>query len=254
MLKTLRTPMLTAVSVIALSNLDVTAKAAGQLPLSETFEQYKSAVAIVCNRNRECYFPLEKTVKIRFFITEDGTVRDPRVVVSSGLLSHDLSCIDAVLSASPLPKPPAQRKPLLPPEVPTGVDVDALAAGPMEVDFAPDAAANYRLKEWKDPSHIAIPIIPMKIAEKFPDTFDKQTLMKPDNFFEPDPPGTATFTPEQLEAIRFPWTELYRSSSKITRAKVLSRLDIIQQYFSPVSYETKWKNRWEPQTPIGSKL
>ncbi len=247
--------MLTVISLVALSIPSVASETVSQLPLSETFEQYKGTVATVCKHNRECYFPLEKTVRIRFFITEDGTVRDPRVVLSSGLLSHDLSCIDAVLSASPLPKPPAQRKPLLPPEVPAGIDVAALAAGPMEIEFAPDAAANYRLKEWKDPNHIAIPIIPMKIAEKFPDTFDQQTLMKPNNFFEPDPPGTATFTAEQLEAIRFPWTQLYKSHSKITKADVLSRLDIIQKYFSPVSNETKWKNRWESsQTPIGSKL
>lgn len=224
-----------------------------RFPTSEVFEQYVENVERICNQNRECYFPLLKTVRVRFFLMEDGIVRDPRILVSSGLLSHDLSCIDAVLSSSPLPIPPAHRKPLPPPGVSTEIDVATLPSGPMEVVFHPNAKLNYRLREWDNPRRLAVPIIPLRIAETYPALFDKQTLLKPDNFFEPDPPGTETFTTAQLESLRFPWTELYRSNAPVTKTRILSQLDIIQKYFAPVSYDTKWRGRWESTKSVETK-
>ena len=206
------------------------------------FEGYQRQVQQICNQNRRCYFPLKKPVRIHCFVTEAGVVRDPQIVLSSGMYSHDLSCIDALLCSSPLSAPPRFRRPLPPPGFPS-IDVDSLSAGPIEVDFPPDNEIQYRTKEWLDEKHLPIPLIPWTITEQCPKSFSIKELSEDRNFFEPDPTGTE-LSVETLIRLRYPWTEFFQNHKSATRQEILDRLNDIQTLFGPVKDKPRWKDRW----------
>lgn len=213
--------------------------------VSPNFRRYISNVNKICERNRECYFPLKKEVTIRFFLMEDGVVRDPQIVKSSGIRAHDLSCIDAVLCASPLPPPPHKKLPP-PPDPNLGVKesiwLDSLPDGPIAITFKPDEnKSKFRLKEWKDSQSLCLPLIPIEVNYRYPNTFSKEELFSKNNFKK------LVLGPNIESSIinfRYPWTDYYQSNKSGNRKSILLRLFAIQKYSSLFSISSDWRKHF----------
>ena len=206
----------------------------------------------ICKRNRECYFPLRKDVIVRFFLMPDGIVRDPRIIKSSGIHSHDMSCIDAVLCSSPLPLPPIRSSPLTPPIsrsdgslITLGnrktIMVESLPSGPITIKFEANREAKYRFANWSSSNSLELPLIPIEVSIRYPKAFSKRELLGNRNF--------ATFKNvvdvPRLEKFRYPWVEFIQSNKEPSRKSILKRLMVIQTYTAPERIEEDWKSRWK---------
>lgn len=197
---------------------------------STSFIKYEEKAAEICRRNRQSYFPLEKEVIVEFFLTEDGVVRNPRILKSSGSYSHDMSCIDAVLCASPLPKPPFRCSPLTPPinkqngdlidlDTKKTILVESLPSGMLTVTFKPDPDSKYRLNNWDSSRLLELPLIPIEMSYKYPEIFNQTELLSAKNYI---PVGRALDI-KRLERFRYPWVEFIQSNQQPNRKSVLKK-------------------------------
>lgn len=209
-------------------------------PYSPKFTDYLNGVLDKCLQNRRGYFPLKKKVIVRCFLTDDGALRAPSILLSSGRTMHDLSCIDAVLMAAPVPSPPARGPGSIP-----GVEAffieSSLPSGFVELVFEP-TKTEYRLEKWDDETGLQIPLIPLEVLSRYPGLFTKEELLSARNFqYLPESSGLHA---QMLTAFRYPWAEFFAKQQTPTRADILERLDLIQTMYSPIGREEVWKDRW----------
>jgi hypothetical protein len=209
-------------------------------PYSPKFTEYLNGVLEKCLENRRGYFPLKNKVIVRCFLTDDGALRAPSILLSSGRKMDDLSCIDAVLMAAPV-SPPPSRGPESIPGVSCFFVESSLPSGFIELVFEPNNR-DCRLEKWDDNAGLQVPLIPLEVLSRYPGLFTKEELMSARNFqYLRESSGLHV---PMLCAFRYPWTEFFAKHKTPTRAEILERLDLIQSMYSPVGRDEVWKDRW----------
>lgn len=209
-------------------------------PYSPQFDAYLKTVTDRCVLNRRTYYPLKKKVIVRCFLTDDGALRAPSILLSSGRKMDDLTCIDAVLMSAPFASPPSRGPGSIP-----GVEAffieSSLPSGFIELVFEPNNS-EYRLEKWDDETGLQVPLIPLEVLSRYPSLFTKEDLLSARNFqYLRESSGLHV---PMLTAFRYPWTEFFAKHKTATKAEILDRLDLIQTMYSPIGREEVWKDRW----------
>ncbi len=215
--------------------------------LPTNFSAYRKNMLDRFEDNLPLNTPVPKEPVIRFFLTNDGFIRDLSLQKSSGRRATDLACIDAILCSSPLPPPPLLRTALPPPPLNELLPPDSYGWGIYKFSFEKRKAAkmvrvytnadgkvrSMKVLEGDNAAKFHFKIIPNEVQYRYPGLFTSKELSSTSNLFPIKTP-----TASHLEDARFQWAVFYKNHPSASKEEVTRRgREIIEHYF-PVKKTT----------------
>jgi len=147
----------------------------------------------------------EKPVIVQFFLLPDGHIRDVQLEKNSKISTKDLLFADAILCASPLPKPPLIRKVLPAPPSQNFLPSEYYGSGVYRYTF-------FKNNQKNSVEVNGIRIIPREVLYRYPNLFEPSEIDSKENMIR-NPP-TDVFS---LEDIRLQWANFYDKNPNSTK-------------------------------------
>lgn len=152
----------------------------------------------------------KRTVVVRFFLLPDGHIRDVQIEKSGGLGKMALVFADAILCASPLPKPPYIRKVLPPPPSQNFLPSEYFGSGVYRYTFYLNQP-----KEQADLNISGFRRIPREVLFRYPNLFNATEIDSQENMMKTPPLDVS-----HLEDIRMQWAKFYDKHSTSTKEEI----------------------------------
>jgi hypothetical protein len=137
----------------------------------------------------------------------------------------ELTCIDAIYSASPLPPPPAVRAPLPPPPMGGLLPPDYLGRGMYSFTFpAQIKKRSPKSKSVISPNHFEYLLIPREILFRYPGLFTASEIESESNKLKIH----SNSLPDFLDNARYQWAQFYNQQPHATKSEILQRTKLIE--------------------------